>query len=251
MVSLGGVVSNSIEDTADDFVSTIIFTEQKRLTDLAVKKGEDLTLVDEAMNNLKMQLIMGLSMYAYQLVIPYIEKMAVQLTLSWSYIATGKLRKKIESLKAKSIRGKKALAVLSSVIGADKTMERIEVVKLAHNKINHLENKIDKYKDTRLAVENKMISLGATSTQIKGVMSQDNFNLYTHKLKSSTWTNTVNDKRLFEKITGQKVAEMPISWTDLVTQLNSLSEFAKDTEGRMFNLTEALLKVLNRATVTK
>lgn len=248
MITLGGVVSNALEDTADDFVSTIIFQEQKKITDLVVKKDDGtLTILDEVLNNLKTQTIMGFSMYAYMLVVPYIELMATQLTLSWSYIVSGKLKQKIQNLKTKNIKGKKALNFLGAVIGSDKTAERIEVVKLAHNKIHHLENKIDKEKKNRMYADKRLLSLGATSTQIKAIASQDNFNLYSYKLKSSTWQQTATDKRLFEKITGNKVAEMPISWADLVVQLNSLSEFAKDTEGKIFNLTEAVLKTLNKA----
>lgn len=252
MITLGSVFSNAIEDTADDFVSTVIFTEQKKITDLAIKKDDGtLSLSDEVLNNLKTQIIMGFSMYAYMLVVPYIEKLATQLTLSWTYIVSGKMKSKITQLKTKNIKGKKALNFLSAVIGSDKTSERIEVVKLAHSKIHHFENKIDKEKNNRIYADKRLLDLGATSTQLKAISSQDNFNLYTYKLKSSTWKQTSSDKRLFEKITGNKVSELSTSWADLVVQLNSLSEFATDTEGKIFNLTEAIMKTLNRAKITK
>lgn len=102
-----------------------------------------------------------------------------------------------------------------------------------------------------MAIENKIVSLGATSTQLKGVSSQENFNLYLHKTKTSSWKNTNADKKLFEKVTGQLIADSGTSWSDMVETINNYSEFAKDVEGRIFNLTEAILKIVNRTNLAK
>lgn len=42
-----------------------------------------------------------------------------------------------------------------------------------------------------------------------------------------------------------------VTWNDLVDELNQMGEFARDSENKIFNLTEALLKIVNRAYVAK
>lgn len=251
MLSIKNVLANGLEDTTDDFISTLLFSEMRKITIPLLKTG-DLDLIDEARNNLIQSLSMGLTMYAYINISQYIQKMATRSAILWGYIVSGKLKKKIADLKTKNIKGKKALNMLGAVLGTDKTGERIQVTKIVNDNLLHIDKQINNDKNNRLAIENKMISIGATSSQIKGISTQENFNLFLHKTKTSTWKNTNQDKKLFEKITGETITiSSATSWADLVSILNNYSEFAKDTEGRIFNLTEAILKVTNRANLAK
>lgn len=252
MQSLKNVFGNSFEDTTDDFISTILFSQMRKISEPLIKKGDDLTIIDEARNNLVTSLSMGLTMWAYFNISQTIQRMIARSVMMWAYISTGKLKKKLNELKTKNIKGKKALNLLGTVIGTDKTAERIEVAKIINDNLTHIDTQINNDKKNKLAIENKLISLGATSSQIKGISSQENFNLYLYKTKSSTWKNTNADKKLFEKITGETVSiGTATTWADIVKELNNFSEFAKDLDGNIFNLTEAILKVTNRANIAK
>ncbi len=252
MQSLPTVFTNSIEDTTDDFISTLLFSEMREMTKPLLNHNGDLSLVDEAKNNLITQISFGLTLWAYTNIMAYIEKLIVRTGIMWGYIVTGKLKRKLTEIKTRNLKGKKALALLSTVIGTDKTRERIEVVKLANSQLNQIDKQLQNNKNNKFAIENRMVALGATSAQIKGVSSQENFNLYMHKTKTSTWQKTATDRKLFEKITGEKISTVSASsWGDLVDTLNQYSEFAKDSENKIFNLTEAILKVVNRANIAK
>lgn len=252
MQSLTNVFTNSVEDSTDDLISTFMFSEQRKITDGLINHKGELSLLEEFKNNLVTQTMMGLTLWAYFHIMQIIEKFIVRSAIEWGYIVSGKLKKKINELKTKNIKGKKALHVLGAVIGSDKTRERIEIVKLANSNMNRIDTDIQNNKSNKLAVEQKMLSIGATSAQIKGVSSQEDFNLYLYKLKSSSWKKTATDRKLFEKITGEKISTFSAtSWGDLVDKLNQLSEFATDSEGKIYNLTEAILKVVNRANIAK
>ena len=252
MQSITNVFGNSLEDTTDDFISTLLFSEMREITKPLLNHNGDLTLLQEAKNNFITQISMGLTLWAYSNIMSYIEKIVVRTGIMWGYIVTGKLKTKINQLKSKNIKGKKALNLLGTIIGSDKTHERIEVIKLANSQVTQIDSRMEKFKNEKQMIDNKFIKLGATSAQIKGVSSQENFNLYMHKTKTSSWQKTATDKKLFEKITGEKISTTsPTSWSDLVDTLNQYSEFAKDSENKIYNLTEAILKVINRANVAK
>lgn len=256
MQSITNVFSNSFEDTIDDFVSTFLFSEMRTYSKPYLNNDGDLTLIDEAKNNFITQLTFGLTLWAYMHIMKYIEKIIVRTGLIWSYIVAGKVQKKVvdrlNNLKNKNIKGKRAIRFLGAIVGSDKTLERIEVAKIANQNINQIDRQMQNDKINKLAIEQKMATLGATSSQIKGVSSQENFNLYLHKTKTSTWNNTAQDKKLFEKVTGEKITtSSKLQWSALYEQLNNYSEFAKDSEDKIFNLTEAILKIVNRTNLAK
>lgn len=252
MQSLTNVLGNGLEDATDDLISNFLFSQMKNFNDKTIIKGENLGYKEEFFNTLVTTTSMGLTLWSYNLISNNIQKLMVRSAIYWTYISTGKLKKKIADLKTKNIKGKKALNMLGAVIGTDKTGERIQVTKIINDNLISLDNQIHKNKMEKLSIENKFLELGKTSAQIKGVSSQENFNLYLHKLKSSTWKNTNQDKKLFERITGENISTgTGTSWADLVKELNNFSEYAKDIDGNIFNLTEAILKITNRANLAK
>ena len=252
MQSLKDVFSGSLEDSIDDLISTFIFSEQRKITTALQNHNEDLSLLEEAKNNFIQQSLMGLAMWGYQWIMKFIEFLIKKMSLIWAYIVTGKLTKKLTSLKTKNIKGKKALNILSSVIGADKTAERIEVAKIVNSNFDSVQREMQNVKSNKIKIDEKMLQIGFSSSQLKNVSSQEDLNLYLHKTKTSTWTNTQKDKKLFEKITGQVVGESSsTSWGSLVTELNKFSEFAKDTEGNVYNLTNAILSLVSRSYLAK
>lgn len=256
MQSITNVFSNSFEDTIDDFVSTFLFSEMRTHSQPLLKNEGDISLIDEAKNNFITQMAFGLTLWAYMHIMKYIEKIIVRTGLVWSYIVTGKAKKlvndRLNKIKSKNIKGKRAIRFLSAIIGSDKTLERIEVAKIVNQNINQIDKQMQNDKINRLAIEQKMATLGATSSQIKGVSSQENFNLYLYKTKTSTWTNSAKDKKLFEKVTGEKITtSSTLQWSALYEQLNNYSEFAKDSEDKIYNLTEAILKIVNRTNLAK
>ena len=252
MQSIPSILGNSLEDTTDDFISTLYFSEMREYSKPFINNNSDLTLIQEAKNNFIIQTAMGLTLWGYRLTMQFIEKMLERVGYYWTYIVTGKLKRKIEELKKRNIKGKKALNLLSAVIGSDKTLERIEVIKLANTNLNHIDREMQNHKNNKFSIENKMASYGATTAQIKGISSQENFNLYMHKTKTSTWKKTATDKKLFERITGEKISNSSVTtWNDLVDELNQYSEFARDSENKIFNLTEAILKIVNRSNLAK
>lgn len=255
MQSITNVFSNSFEDTIDDFVSSYLFSEMRTVSQPLIETGDNLTLLDEAKNNFITQTFFGLTLWGYMHVMRLIEKIIIRTGLTWSYIVSGKVQKvvvdRLNKIKSKNIKGKKAIKYLSAIVGSDKTLERIEIAKIVNTNINQIDKQMQGDKTNKLFIEQKMATLGASVSQIKGISSQENFNLYLHKTKTSTWTNTTKDKKLFEKVTGQLIADFKVTWSDMVETINNYSEFAKDVEGRIFNLTEAILKIVNRTNLAK
>ena len=100
MQSIGQVFGNSLEDSIDDFVSDVIFSESRELTKETTKAGGDLTKIDEFKNNFITQLLMGLAMIGYQFVMKVIEVIAEQMAMGWTYIVSGKLKEKINKFNA-------------------------------------------------------------------------------------------------------------------------------------------------------
>ncbi len=252
MQSLGNILGNSVEDGIDDFVSSFLFRKMREYTEPVKKDFESDSDFDGAVQNFITTLSMGLTLYAYMHIMEYIRKAGTRFTMLWAYIVAGKMKEKIKKLKPTSKIGKKGLRLATAVIGADKTGERIQVAKIINDNLNHIDNKIYQDKNIRMNMENRLLDMGGKASQIKGVSSQENFNLYLHKTKTSTWLNTNADKKLFERVTGEKITDSSAeSWSKLVEKLNQYSEFAKNSEGQIFNLTEALLKVVNRSGVVK
>ena len=252
MQSLGNVFTNSLEDSIDDLVSTFLFSEQKKINDALINNNSDLSLLDELKNNFIRSSLMCLTVWAYMHFMRILEFIITKLTLLWTYIASGKMLKKITSLKTKNIKGKKAINILKTILGADKTLERIEVAKLANSNIDSIQKEMQNIKNNKMQIENKMISIGATSAQLKNVSSVEDLNLYQYKTKTSTWQDTAKDKKLFEKITGEKISSSSgLTWSNLVEQLNKYSDFAKDTEDNVYNLTQAILRLISRSYTAK
>ena len=222
MQSLKDVFSGSLEDSIDDLISTFIFSEQRKISTALQNHNEDLSLLEEAKNNFIQQSLMGLAMWGYQWIMKFIEFLIKKMSLIWAYIVTGKLTKKLTSLKTKNIKGKKALNILSSVIGADKTAERIEVAKIVNSNFDSVQREMQNVKSNKIKIDEKMLQIGFSSSQLKNVSSQEDLNLYLHKTKTSTWNN--GTRSFFGDLIQDGFTSIEDAESFLIERLNKISD---------------------------
>ncbi len=249
MQKLTDITKNSVEDGVEDFVSSFLFRRMRKLTEPFLKDFDSDSEFDQAMQSFITTLSMGLTLYAYMKIMKIITKMGARFVGLWSYIVAGKIKKALsDKLSNSKTKGKKAFKLLSVVLGADRTAERIEISKMVNQNLNKLDDDIKHYENQYLNVESNINGLGSMTTGLKGSSTHDNLMRYTYKSRTGTWLNTNEDKKLFEKVTGQKIVSSGAgSWASFYLELNKYTEFAKTVDGEILNLTGALNKAMSRS----
>lgn len=229
--NLAGVGGNAFEDFTDDFTTTVVMRQAKKVFDPLKKgfEGSD-SAFDEAMQSAIMTLQMGISMYALNFVnsrvVPALMRRA---ELLFVYFIGGKLAKNVGGRikKFKYARNvSKALNIFS-----DSDDNRARVLGSASSLVNHLD--IMEMHERKISNDSR-IGMDKTFTKAKTSYDQKALTLYTEKTKTGTWTKSKQDKKIYQKATG---APLPagVSWSKMVEKLNSFQEFAKTSENEIVN----------------
>lgn len=170
-------------------------------------------------------------------------------TAYWLYIEAGKIGKHIqEKIKTKNFMGKAGSYLVKAFIDSDQTSNRIEKMKLVNSELNRF--------DTHTFETQKILGQGRNSLnkrtelalKTKDKKKVQAIELARYKNQTSSWTST--DKKLYEAVTGEKLATSgKTSWTKKYKELNQLSTFAKDQEGNMINNAQVMfdLFLMDRA----
>jgi hypothetical protein len=247
---LTDIGKSAVEDGVEDFISSFLFRRMQALTKPFLKDFEGDSEFDNAMQSFIQTLSMGLTLYAYTMIMNFFFERGVKITVSlWTYIVAGAMKKKLlDKLKASKLKGNKALKVLTLIAGTDRTSDRIAVAGLIQNNVNSFDKHKMHYQNQHQKIEDKMDTFAISSTNLKNSNEKSFLTRFTHKTLTGTWANTTIDKRIYEKATGIKLADSGEgSWSNLHIELNKYNEFAKTVDGEVTNLSTALKMVLSKS----
>ena len=248
MSKVSNVFSNSAEDFVDEFATTVVMRNAKKVFDPLKKdfEGSD-SAFDEALLSAVTTLQMGISMlainYVTATVLPQLSKRAV---IFFAYIVGGKVIKGLAS-KIKNVSGTAKLfgKLTGNLLGTIE--QRQERAKIANDFINnadriHMEHmKISN--DTRLSMESTYMKSNAS-------FANKSLALYTEKTKMGSWTKSSADKKIYERATGQKL-KAGVSWAKLSVKLNEFSEFARSAEDEVISLAQVQFDHMTANGVTR
>lgn len=247
---LADISKGAVEDGVEDFVSSFLFRRMQALTKPFLKDFEGDSEFDNAMQSFIQTLSMGLTLYAYTLIMNFFFERGIKITAGlWTYIVAGVVKKKIlEKLKASKFKGNKALKALTLIAGTDRTSDRIAVAGLIQNNVNSFDNHKMHFQNQHQAQEQRLDNMSMSATNLKNSNEKSFLTRFTHKTLTGTWANTTIDKRIYEKATGIKLSDSGEgSWSNLHAELNKYNEFAKTVDGEVTNLSTALKMVLSKS----
>lgn len=228
------VGGNTLEDFTDDFTTTVVMRQAKKVFDPLQKQfeGSD-SAFDQAMQSALMTLQMGVSMYALNYVnsrlLPALLKRAGFL---FSYFIGSKIAKGVKG-KVKGFKYAKSVSHVLNVF-SDTDDNRARILGSASDLAMHHENLV---MSERKIANDSRIGLDKTFMGAQAAFSGKALTLYTEKTKTGTWTKSKQDRKLYEKATG---APLPagVSWSKMVEKLNGFQEFAKTSEDEIVNLAQ-------------
>lgn len=187
----------------------------------------------------------GISMYiSWKVSEILVESMIKKAGAYWAYINFGKFKKFLVGKAGKF--GKAGHAVMKNFIMSDTTSNRIETMKLVQTEVNRF--------DTNSHAQQQIMGQNLQTLEhkkdklykVNAKHQTKSLEAFRHKILTSSWTNSTADKKLFESVTGLKSKHVSgtTAWSKRYKELNTLSTFAKDSEGNLINFSQALLKSL-------
>jgi hypothetical protein len=251
--AVGNIVSNSIEDSSQDFLQSYVNNRVQSLTKPLLDKYNSGSPFDDAMQTLISGLVMGGTMLFYQKASYIIERSLSLVGISWLYITSGGLKKKLaDKLKASKFKGNKAFKVLGLVSGTDRTAERIEVVKLANQNISSFDAYKFHNENLHQRASHNLDNFSQSAVNIKANDMTSSLALFNQKTRMGKWELTNVDKKLYIKVTGATLAEQgETSWSNMYKELNKFTDFYMNVDKEVVNLTQAIGKITARAGSTK
>ena len=250
MSKLADIGKNAVEDGVEDFVSAFLFRRMEKLTKPFLKDFDSASEFDEAMQSIIQTLAMGLQMYAYTMIMNFFFERSVKIgTALWVYISAGTFKKALlNKLKNSNFKGKKLLRTVSTVLGADKTAERVQVAQIMRDNVNSFDAHKFHFQNQQQKAEDRMDKMANNATNLKQANEQSYLTRFSHKTLTGTWENNTIDKKLYEKATGAKLSETgTASWANLYAELNKYTQFAKTVDNEITNLATSLQMVLAKS----
>ncbi len=250
VTKIADIGKNAVEDGVEDFISAFLFRKMKSLTEPFKKDFNSDSDFDNAMNSFIDTLAMGLQMYAYSKIMNFFFERSAKIGVAlWVYISAGTFKKALlNKLKNSNFKGKKLLRTVSTVLGADKTSERIQVAQIMRDNVNSFDAHKFHYQNQHQKGEDRLYKMSGSATNLKNANENSILTRFTQKSLTGTWANTNQDKKLYEKATGITVVESGSgAWSSLYEQLNKYNEFAKTVDGEITNLATALQMVLSKS----
>lgn len=250
MSNITNIGKNAVEDGVEDYFNALIYRRMRKFTEPFLKDFEGDSEFDEAMQSFISTLSNGLALYAFTKVTSFFFDRGIKLsTMLWSYIVAGKLQKKmLTALENSNFKGKKGFKTLSLVLGADRTSDRIEVSKMVLSNVESFDKHKFHYQNQHQSSEKMINDFSLTGANLKNTVDTEQMELLLFKTKNALWKNTKKDRKLFEKATGNILAETGEgSWSKLYKQLNSMTDLFFTLEGDASNLATMLAKVLAKS----
>lgn len=249
MQKITDITKTAVEDGVEDYISAVLYGRMREFTKPFLNQFDSESEFDEAMQSFINTLSMGLTLYAYNILMTYFFERGVKITVAmWTYIVAGSFKKRvIEKLKSKNLKGKRLLNTASMILGSDRTAQRIEVVKMAQENVKSFDTHKFHYQNQHSKIDNKIDTFSLSASSLKSTAENSYLTRFTHKTMTGTWENTNLDKKLYQKATGITLAETGAgSWSSLYEKLNKFNEFAKDVDGEITNLATSMQMILSK-----
>lgn len=134
--------------------------------------------------------------------------------------------------------------------------ENLAVAQMANNNLNNLTTVISQERQNQILMrssQNKQVmSSLSLNHEAKGLRDSKKIEAYHYKMKTGTWTNTPEDKRLFYSVVPKEyIKEGFVFTSSFVDKLNSFREYAITTEGKLVNLSQSMLDQITANNLTK
>lgn len=246
-MKLADIGTNALEDGVEDFASNFIYRRMRRLTEPLKAGYKSDSEFDEAMTSFINTLSMGLAMYALNKIMGFFfQRGAKLMTAMFSYIVYGKISKLIsDKLRKSKLSGKAYSKYATLLLGADRTPERIEMIKIAQSNVDSFDKNKMHYENQSANLQKQMDSLSSSVSTFKGSKDLKGITMFTDLTNRGAWQNTTAHKKIYETATGYKLSESgKLAWSSLYKELNKFTSFAKTAEGEINNLTQAINKLI-------
>ncbi len=134
--------------------------------------------------------------------------------------------------------------------------ERLAMAKMANSNMNSLTTAIGQERQTKTlqvsSQRNQVMQTLGLNTNSKGLKDTKKLEAYYHKMKTGTWTKSTIDKNLFLNVVPREYIGITFSWnSNFVTKLNSFTEYAKSTEGKLTNIAQTNLDLMTAHYLSK
>jgi hypothetical protein len=253
-MKLSNIGENVTEDFYDELTTSFMYEVSKQVFgDIERDLSESDSLIDQALSGAVSTLRFGVSMAVTVAVTEYaISKTIVATSAVLMYLKTTHAVKRTKNIIAGAfgaipLVGSGASKIIQAV-GGFATSDRETIAKIANDNANNIMSITGQERQNQIMI--KQGQYKDFNEKLRGVASnkynKDNKSalLYTRKTIQGTWTK--KDKKLYEKATGQNLRELGVSWNNtFVERLNAFQEFAKDAEGKLYNLAQTNVNMLN------
>lgn len=243
------VVGSSVENGVEDFFSAFIFNRMREITKPFLSSYESESEFDEAMQSFINTLAMGMAIYALNKIMTFFfERGAKMLGSMYTYIIAGKLKKAVVNKiknSSKNSRGGRLLRKVGFLMGADRTSERIEMMKIAQSNVDSFDQHKFHYENQHMQTKSNLDMFGGSIAGLKGAKDNKSVTLFTDLTFRGAWKNSSEHKKIYENATGSKLsATGQGSWNNLHTELNKFTNFHKTANDEVTNLATSLNKIM-------
>lgn len=238
---------NALEDSTEDAFSMVLNERLRHFAKPFIDKYMGDTVTDEFMRNFINTFLMGCIIYGMMKFQIIFERIAKVLFAQYAYVVFGNVKNKIlNKLKNSSLRGKRGFKVLESVLGADKTSDRIGMMSLVNDNVNAFDKHKMHYENQYQSGNSNVDNFTGQMATHKAVSDNKSVTLFTDLSFRGAWQNTMEHKRIYEKATGFKVAQTGQgSWSSLYSKLNEFTQFHKTVDGIVISQATLMAKNLN------
>jgi len=259
--SVSGIATNVAEDAIEDGISELVHAmgncyfgdgKQSPKCDGMVKDA-----FDEALHGAGQMLKFSImSAVIYRVSQFAIVRLVAGSTMIFGYIKAGRVvntvkRKVNDAFGGIPIVGKflgNALTTTTAIAVGNQN-ERLAMANIANNNIGNVTQLIGQERQTATMQADSqrkqlMTTLGINHNA-KGLSDNKKIEAYNYKMKTGSWANTVDDKKLFLSVVPRQYIKQDFTYNvAFVAKLNSFTEYARTKENDIVNLTEILAKTL-------
>lgn len=127
--------------------------------------------------------------------------------------------------------------------------ENLALAQMANNNLNNLTTVISQERQNQILMrssQNKQVMQSLKlNHDAKGLRDSKKINAYLFKMKTGTWTNTSEDKKLFQSVVPKEYIKEGFMYnSSFVDKLNKHTEYAKTVEGELMNLAQTNLDMI-------
>jgi len=258
--SAKNIASNTVEDGIDEGVSNLVYAMGNHYFGDGTSDANSTELVqsafDEALEGAGQTLKFSIMNAVIFRVTEYaITKVLLGSSFIYTYIKSARL---INTVKRSVQNGLGGIPLVGKFLGGALTTatalavgnqnERLAMADMANNNINNLTTVIAQERQTatmQVSHQKKQVmSTLGLNHEAKGLRDNKKIEAYHYKMKTGTWTNTTEDKKLFQSVVPKEYIKDSFNFnTTFVQKLNEFTEYATDTENKLVNIAQTNLNI--------